>query len=78
MKTPSPDYQLVSEAPVMPALQPIEIVRQSASAVKAQEGLREDGLSAAMRMEVTPPGYVVQHHKHLPAFTGEMRVGHSN
>lgn len=75
MKTPSPDYQLVSEAPVMPTLQPTEIVRQSTIAVKAQEGVKEDGLSATMHMEVTPPAYVVQHHKHLPSFSGEMSVG---
>lgn len=74
-KTPPPDYHLVSEAPALPALQPIEIVRQPSSAVAAQDGMRQDGFSAAMRIEVTPPGYVVQRHQHLPAFSGEIFMG---
>ena len=75
MNAPSPDYHLVSESPALPALQPIEIVRQPAGAVTVHDGMREDGLSTAMRTEVTPPGYVVRRHQHLPAFSGKICVG---
>lgn len=73
-KTPQPDYPLGPESASMPVFQPIEVV-QSSSSVITQNGRREDGLSATMGIDPTPPGFVLERHQHLPTFSGEIFAG---
>lgn len=74
-KTPPPGYPLVPEPTAMPVFQPIEVARQPSRPVATLDGKREDGLSAAMRIDLTPPGFILKRHQHLPPFSGEMLRG---